>query len=58
MLPSRFEIDHMPSKGCDVCEHKHVEDDDCDCLCHSKKPVMRTMRDFEMYQMFGDPDGE
>jgi len=57
MLPSRFEIDHMPSKGCDVCEHKHVEDDDCDCLCHSKKPVMRTMRDFEMYQMFGDPDG-
>ena len=22
-----------------------------------KKPVMNTSRDFEMYQMFGDPDG-
>ena len=23
-----------------------------------KKPVMHTSRDFEMYQMYGDPDGE
>lgn len=22
------------------------------------KPKMETMRDFEMYQMFGDPEGE
>ncbi len=22
-----------------------------------KKPVMNTSRDFEMYSMFGDPDG-
>lgn len=22
-----------------------------------KKPIMNTSRDFEMYQMFGDPDG-
>ena len=42
--------------ACDVCSEKHEEDPvDCKCACHQQKPKLKTMRDFEMYQMFGSP---
>ena len=42
--------------ACDVCTEKHEEEPvDCKCASHGK-PKLKTMRDFEMYQMFGSPD--
>ena len=41
---------------CEVCTEKHEEEPvDCKCACHGQKPKLKTMRDFEMYQMFGNP---